>query len=80
MNKILEMIIEKRNGIYVHALEVSDVYELQSCIDSLYDELIEEYDLETFIDFITTLELYCTDEANEEEVYDFNITDYINSL
>ena len=80
MNAILEMILEKRNGFYVHALEVSDVYELQSCIDALYDELINDYDEVTFIDFITSMELYCTDEENEEEVYNFNITDYITSF
>ncbi len=80
MNAILEMIIDKRNGFYIHGLEITDVYELQSATDSLYDELIEEYGIDTFIDFITSMSLYCTDEENEEEVYNFNITEYINNL
>ena len=80
MNPILAMILEKRNGHYVHALEVNDVYELQSCIDSLYDELIDGYDVETFIDFITSMELYSLSDENEDEIYNFDITNYIINL
>lgn len=80
MNAILAMILESRKGMYIHALEVTDVWELQSCIDSLYDELIEDYDVETFIDFITSMELYCLEDENEDEVYSFDITNYINNL
>jgi hypothetical protein len=80
MNAILTMILEKRNGHYIHTLEVSDVYELQSAIDSLYDELIDDYSIETFINFITSMELYCLEENNEDEVYNFDITNYINNL
>lgn len=79
MNAILSMILEKRQGMYIHALEVNDVYELQSCIDTLYDELINDYDTETFIDFITSMELYCLD-PNDENVYNFDIINYINTL
>jgi hypothetical protein len=80
MNAILETILKDRNGMYVHALEINDVYELESCIDSLYDEFIEDYSKETFIDFITSMSLYCLDETNEDKVYDFNIIEYINNL
>lgn len=80
MNAILEMIIDKRNGMYVHALEVNDVYELEIAIESLYDELVEEYGINTFIDFITSMSIYCLEDENENDVYNFNITDFINSL
>ena len=80
MNPILASILESRKGHYVHSLEVSDIYELQCCIDILYDELIADYDINTFIDFITSMSLYCLDEDFEDEVYNFDIIDYINNL
>lgn len=80
MNAILSMILDKREGHYVHALEVSDVYELQSCIESLYNELIDEYSIDVFIDFITSMELYCLEDENEDEVYNFDIVSFIKSI
>jgi hypothetical protein len=80
MNAILETILSARKGMYCHALEVNDVYELQSVIDALYDEFINDYDVKTLIDFITSLELYCLCETNEGEVYNFSVEEYINSL
>ncbi len=80
MNAILSMILEKRNGHYVHALEVNDVYELQSGIEALYSELIEGYSLDTFIDFITFMQLYCLDDSNDDEVYNFDIVNFIKSI
>ena len=79
MNPILANILESRKGHYVHAIEVNNIYELQSSIDSLYNELIEDYDINTFIDFITSMSIYCLDEDFEEEVYNFDIIEYINN-
>jgi hypothetical protein len=80
MNAILEQVINARNGHYCHALEVSDVYELQSIIDSLYDEFAGQHEKKVIIDFISSMEMYCLEEANEEEVFNFNISEYIESL
>ena len=80
MNAIIEMILENRKGMYVHALEVVNLYDLQSCIESLYAELVEDFDVDTFIDFITSMEIYCTEEENEDEVYDFNIEEFIKNI
>ena len=80
MNAILEIILDNRQGHYVHALEVNDVHELQSAIESLYDELIEDFNLDIFIDFITTMQLYCLDDENDDEVYDFDIVNFIKNL
>jgi len=89
MNKILEFVLQARQGHYVHALEVSDVYELESCLESLYSEFVEEYGLPELIDFCTSLELYCLDdddlseELNSlkgEQVYNFNIEEFLNNL
>lgn len=80
MNPIIELILEKREGHYVHALEVYDVYELESFLDSFYSEFIYEFNIETIIDFCATLSIYCLSDENENEVYNFNITNYLKNL
>ena len=79
MNAILEKVHKARNGFYVHAMEVSDVYELQSIIEQLCEEF-REYDREVLIEFICSMELYCLTEVHEDEVYSFDIEEYINEL
>ena len=85
MNPIYQEILDARNGHYVHALEVSNVYELESICESLFDEYIDKYSIEVLIDFCSTLEIYYFDdenenEINENEVYNFNITEFLKSL
>jgi len=80
MNPILETIIEDRNGFYVHTLEVNDVYELKNAIECIYEEFVDDYSIEDIIEFFDTIELYCLAENNDDEVYNFSITEYINSL
>jgi len=79
-NKIVYDVYKKRKGIYCHALEVNNIYELQACLDSLYDEFIREYTLQDIINFFDSIELYCLDVNNENEVYDFDINKYLLSL
>ena len=79
-NIIVEKIIKHRQGHYCHALEVNDVYELQACIDSLYNEFVRDYTLKDIIQFFNTIELYCLNADNEAEVFNFDITKYILSL
>lgn len=80
MNPIYKEILEARNGHYVHALEVSNVYELESVLESLYNEFIDKYGIEVLIDFCSTLEIYCLDDETEKEVYEFNVTEFLESL
>ena len=85
MNPIYKEILDARNGHYVHALEVSNVYELESILESLFNEYIDKYSIETLIDFCTTLEIYYFDDENENEVdenevYNFNVTEFLKSL
>ena len=85
MNPIYQEILDARNGHYVHALEVSDVYELKSILELLFNEYIDKYDIETIIEFCTTLSIYYFDnknenEVDENEVYDFNVTEFLKSL
>ena len=85
MNPIYQEILDARNGHYVHALEVSNIYELESILESLFDEYIDKYSIEVLIDFCNTLEIYYFDDENENEideneVYNFNVTEFLKSL
>ena len=85
MNPIYQEILEARNGHYAHALEVSNVYELESILESLFDEYIDKYSIETIIDFCDTLLIYYFDEENENEVdenevYNFDVTEFLQNL
>ena len=80
-NKILEDILDKRKGLYVHALEVNDAYELECCIEQLTEEFINDYPITMIVDFITTMEIYYLgdDEDEERRVYNFDIMSCIKS-
>ena len=85
MNPIYQEILDARNGHYVHALEVSNIYELESILESLFDEYIDKYSIEVLIDFCNTLEIYYFDDENENEideneVYNFNVTEFLQNL
>ena len=82
MNKIVDRMYEVRQGHYCHALEVNDVYELQSAIDAIYEEFVDEFGKEEVIDFLQTLELYYlgSDPVQEKEIYDYDIAFYVNQL
>jgi hypothetical protein len=67
MNPILEMIIEKRNGMYIHAVEVENAYELESIFEQLVQEFENDYTSEVIQDFIDTLQIYYLGENEEEE-------------
>ena len=79
MNRILNKILEDRKGQYCHALEVNDTYELESIIESLIDELGEEYYESEYIEFFQSMSIYYLgdNKETEQEVYDFNFSDYI---
>jgi hypothetical protein len=78
MNALLEKVYQNRSGHYVHAVEVSEVSELENIAESIYEEN-SEFDKETIIDFLETLSVYSLGEDNETEIYAFNFRDYINA-
>lgn len=81
LNPILIQILEARNGHYIHALEVQDVQELESCIEQLCDEFIsQDHSIIDIKDFFDSMSIYCTEEENEEEVYNFIPSLFIDSL
>ena len=87
-NKLLNKIIEERNGHYVHAIEVTDKYNIECIIEAVFDtyesEEITETDIFYFFDSIQVYHLEdeeLTEEQNkenEQEVYNFNFEEYIN--
>ena len=79
MNALLEKVIESRNGHYCHVVEVSDVYELENIAEAILSENENEFDAEIIIDFLETLTVYCLDDNNEEEVYNFSFREYIST-
>ena len=79
MNALLEKTIESRQGHYCHVVEVSDVYELENIAEAIIQENENEFDLETIIDFLETLTVYCLDETNETDVYNFSFRDHIST-
>jgi hypothetical protein len=76
MNRILKHIIENRFN-YCHAIEVECKYDLISVIDNIYDEFIRDYSHKEVLEFINSLEVYCLDDKEEEEVFNFNINNYL---
>jgi len=76
MNKILETIIKNRFN-YCHVIEIECKYDLISTIDFIYDEFIRDYSHKEVLEFINTLEVYCLEDKHEEEVYNFDINNYL---
>lgn len=80
VDRILEQVTQSRGGRYCHVLEVSDKYELESSIEQLCDEWYGTYSKEEMMRFFNTITIYCTNDVNDDEVYDFNIIEFINEL
>ena len=77
MNPILEQAISARNGHYCHVVEVSNKYELECIADAIFNENENEHKVSDIIDFLESLEVYCLEDENEDEVFDFSFTDYL---
>ena len=87
MNAILKEVAEHRGGQYCHVIEVSDTSTMEVIADAIHEEYNEEHSNEVIIDFLETLEVYYFVEEDEdhnkedeEAVYNFSFTDYINNL
>ena len=80
MNPILEQIYYHRHGHYVHAVEVSEVSELENIAETVFNEYSEQFRTSTIINFLESLSIYCLDDNNEDEIFNFSFTDCINSF
>ena len=79
INPILEKMYLKIPN-YCHVVEVESVYELESIIESLYAEFNNEYEEDEIIEFISSLPVYSLNDDNEDEIYNFNITEFLTNL
>ena len=83
MNKLLNHIIEERNGHYCHALELANYYEYENIIEQIVSEYKDSFTTEEIIDFFNSIDLYYyTGEEpeykeEEEQLYNF---DYIQCI
>ena len=82
--KLLDRILENRNGQYCHALELNNYHSFECIIESIIQDN-EDLDKQDFIEFFNTIELYYlpVEEENkeeEEELYNFSSTQFINEI
>lgn len=79
-NVIFNEILKNRGGHYVHALEVTSVYEIEEIIAAAASEF-SSYGIEALKEFFNTIAIYYIgdDPQEEEEVYNFNTDDYIDN-
>jgi len=79
MNAILEKMYEVRGGHYCHALEVENSIDLEMTIEAIYQEFEGDYSLEEIIGFCESLELYCLNDDEAMDVYNYNIAEQLKS-
>lgn len=79
MNKLLDEVIEARNGHYCHALEVDTVEVLKSCIAAIIDSNGDKYDAATYKDFFASMSIIACNEEHEDDVYGFDVDAFIDS-
>lgn len=91
MNKILNHILEQRHGHYCHVIEVTSTYEIDCIVESLIDELKDQFTKEDFIEFFSTMQViaYIDPDENdglemtseqEDEIYNFSFTEAIDYI
>lgn len=87
--KILDYMIEQRKGHYCHALELTDVYDLEYVIESFIMDLGDKFSLQDYLDFFNSIEIYfvadecSTSEWNddtEQQIYDADISELVRSI
>lgn len=79
-NTLLDQVLESRNGHYCHCVEVEDVCSLESICESILDQEQANHGLDTCIDFLSSLSVYCLIDENEEEVFAFDFAEYCHSI
>lgn len=86
-NKLLNKIVKNRNGFYCHTIEVSNIYDIECIIESIFQNYeSEEITKKDILNFFESIQVYfledeeATEEENrknESEVYNFNFENYI---
>tara|TARA_R110002126_G_C10402221_1_gene495992 strand:+ start:48 stop:299 length:252 start_codon:yes stop_codon:yes gene_type:complete len=69
---ILDTIIEARKGMYCHVIEVSDTYEIDNVVEMIHSEYNHTHTNKEIFEFLNSLEVYCLERSNEEEIYNYD--------
>lgn len=64
---------------YTHAFEVPDLLTLKSLLTNAADEFAGIYKNDDIVQFLSTMEIICTQEDEEDEVYAFNIHEFVET-
>lgn len=83
-NRILNDVIEARNGHYCHCLELDSAASYEGLIESFIDNEGDKYTEEEYIEFFSSITVYYLpfdgeqeNKEDEQELYNFNSSDYI---
>ena len=76
MNRILSKILDEYPN-YCHSVEMFNIGGMEYLVEWAIIAFSDNYYLEEIIDFLETLEVYCLNEENEEEVYNFSFSEFI---
>lgn len=72
--------IERQRGHFLTDIEVENVEELKSFLESFYSEFIKLFKIQTLTSYFNLVTVYCLNEDNEEEVNNFDIKKYLRNL
>ena len=64
---------------YTHALEVPDLMTLKGTLMTAVDEFAGIYSKQDVLDFLSTMEIICTEDSEEDEVYAFNMREFLET-
>lgn len=64
---------------YTHALEVPDLATLKGILMTAADEFAGIYKNDDIVQFLSTMEIICTQEDEEDEVYAFNMREFLET-
>lgn len=64
---------------YTHALEVPDLITLKGTLMTAVDEFAGIYKNDDIVQFLSTMDIICTEDSEEDEVYAFNMREFVET-
>ena len=64
---------------YTHALEVPDLATLKGILMTAADEFAGIHKNDDIVQFLSTMDIICTEYSEEDEVYAFNIHEFVET-
>ena len=77
---IVSDLLSKRNGNYCHCVEFEQAYELECFIEQCVENFARDcYTADEIREFINSLTIYALNDDYEQEVYDFDVQECLES-